>query len=343
MSSDMISKNDFFEMLLDNVRKKKEKNFCLYIHSPFCVRQCSFCMHKGALIKINDDVYKKYYEQYLPRLIDFYKPILLERTPDSVYFGGGTSSIMTAEVMRNIFTRIPNFKDIKEKIFECNMLLLNEEKIKILREYDFTHISLGIQTFNERILKKNNRSNPKHQKIKEIVSNLQAQDFFVNCDLMTFIDNGDETDINDTINDLIFMSKYIKPNRMTLYPKREALTENPQRGIEKIILLRKMILKNMSKLNGYILPQVEYSPKFFQPIVEEVDFLMNYAFYRSKDDFLKRNQYDSSAFINCPCNRQTVLGLGDYNCNCAYSYTDDIYVEERNLDWKDTMYLIIRK
>lgn len=339
----MIAKNDFREILLNNIREKKEKIFCLYVHSPFCVRQCSFCMHKGAIVKINDNIYKKYYEQYLPSLIDFYKPVLLKKTPDTVYFGGGTSSVMTAKTMQNIFSKIPNFKDIKEKIFECNLILLNEEKINILKKYNFTHISFGIQSFNQRILRKNNRTNPSVEKIKEIVKYFQSQDFFVNCDLMTFIDNGDEIDINDTLNDLIFMSKYIKPNRMTLYPRREALIENPYRGVEKIIFLRKILLKNMPKLNGYILPQAKYTPNFFQPSVSNTEYWKNYAFYRSEKDFQKRNQYDSSAFLDCSYNEQTVLGLGDYNCNSAYSYTDEIYVEERNMDWKETMYLIMKK
>lgn len=337
----MISKYELRDMLLKDIKRRKDKMFCLYLHSPFCVRQCSFCMHKGEIVKINGDIYKKYYEEYLPNLIEFYKPVLMERTPDTVYFGGGTSSVMTAQTMRNLFSLIPNFKDIKEKMFECNMILLNDEKVNILKEYNFTHISFGIQSFNERILKKNNRVNLPPPKVKEIVSNLQSQGFFVNCDLMTFIDNGDESDIEDTLNDLIFMSRYVKPNRIDLYPRREALIKNPQRGVEKIICLRKALIKNLPKFNGYILPQMKDTSNFLKLSAENTEYYINYLLYRSEEDFKRRNNYDSSYLLNSPQISQITLGLGAYKHRFSYSYTDEVFVEERNENWLDTVYEVV--
>lgn len=337
-----IEKEVVLDILLKNVKERKDKKFFLYIHSPFCVRQCSFCMHKGRLVKINDGVYSKYFKEYLPGLIEFYKPVLLERTPNAVYFGGGTSSVMTAEVMRDIFSRIPNFKDIKEKMFECNMILLNDEKINILKEYNFTHISFGIQTFNEAILKKNNRSNFSKQKIKEVVSKLQSLGFFVNCDLMTFIDNEDESDISDTINDLFIMSNYIKPNRISLYPKRSAIADETQRGVEKIKLLRKKLFQNFSKFNGYTLPQANNLASFFSPDVENGDYLFDYLFYKSQKDFDSRDRYNSSGFPYCLHSEQTMLGIGSLDNSGSYSYTEDIFVVEKSTDWH-TIYKIIKK
>lgn len=337
-----IEKEEVLNIFLKDAKERKDKRFSLYIDSPFCVRQCSFCIHKGELTEIGGVLYQKYFNDYLPGLIEFYKPVFLEKPPDSVYFGGGTSSIMTAEVMRNIFSKIPNFKDIKEKVFECNMTLLDEEKVDLLKENNFTHISFGIQTFNERILKKNNRSNFNNQKIKEIVSRLQSQGIYVNCDLLTFIDNGDEADIADTINDLNIMTNYIKPNKISLHAKRCEVVDNPQRGVQKVTLLRKKIFQNISKLNGYILPQAENPSTFFSPQVENGEYVFDYLFYKSKNDYDRRFKYNSSIFPYCPFSQQTVLGIGSFNYHNSYSYTEDIFLVEKNFNWNAT-YKIIQK
>lgn len=342
MKSNILEKNKFRTVFTQNIKENQDKLFALYIDSPFCIRQCSFCMHKGALTKINGENYTKYYKQYLPNLIDFYKPVFLERTPDSIYFGGGTSSVMTEEIMLDIFSRIPNFKDIKEKLFECNMILLNDEKIRILEKFNFTHISFGIQSFNENILKNNNRKNPNLSKIKEIVSLLQSKGFFINCDLMTFIDSGGESDIKDTINDLIIMAKYIKPNKITLYPRKESLIFDTQHGVEKVRCLRKQLLKNISKFNGYLLPQSD-DPSFFVPQTKKEQYLYNYCFYKTINDCRNQNKYNSSAFPNCPSELQSVLGIGSYLNHHSYSYTDEIFVEEINQNFRDTVYDIQKK
>lgn len=161
---------------------------------------------------------------------------------------------------------------------------------------------------------------------------------------MAFIDNEDESDIDGVINDMIIMTKQIRPNRMTLYPKRSALEEDAQRGVEKIGTLRKTMLKNISKLNGYLLPQAKDDGlSFFTPQVTSGDYLFNYLFYKSEEDFNKKNLYDSSAFPFCPYDKQTVLGLGSYGPCSSYSYTENVYVEEVNADWQNTFYKIIKR
>ena len=337
-----LEKADVLDIFSKEVKEKKEKTFAVYINSPFCIRQCSFCMHMGELIEINDVLYQQYFNNYLPSLIEFYKPVFLEKTPDIIYFGGGTSSVMTPEVMRNIFSKIPNFKNIKEKVFECNMNLLDEEKVELLKENNFTYLSFGVQTFNERILAKNNRVNFDTRKIKEIVSNLQSQGIYVNCDLLTFIDNGDESDIPDTISDLYIMTNYIKPNKISLHAKRCEIVTDPQRGVKKVEMLRKKMFQNLSKINGYTLPQVDDDPSFFAPSVEDRTYVSDYLFYKSKEDYDNRFKYNSSSFSDCPIYQQSALGIGSFRNHKAYSYTEDVFFVENNFNWHPR-YMVVQK
>ena len=87
----------------------------VYIHSPFCPSICEYCIYAGTLLK-NKEEYDKYYDSYLPKIINLYKPIL-EKKKDSIvswFFGGGTPSMMEPKTLEKLLKSLPNFKESKE-------------------------------------------------------------------------------------------------------------------------------------------------------------------------------------------------------------------------------------
>ena len=82
----------------------------VYIHSPFCKEQCTYCTFKGTIF--NKHSYKQYYEEYLPRMIDFYGDILSSPQINGYFFGGGTPSLMSPDELRSLLDLITNFKSI---------------------------------------------------------------------------------------------------------------------------------------------------------------------------------------------------------------------------------------
>ena len=98
-----------------NFWKETERKTNVYIHSAFCKEQCTYCTFKGTMF--NKYEWKQYYEEYLPKMIEFYGDILSSPQINGYFFGGGTPSLMSPSEMRNLFDLIPNFKSQKNKVY----------------------------------------------------------------------------------------------------------------------------------------------------------------------------------------------------------------------------------
>ena len=135
----------------------------VYIHSPFCKEQCEYCTYKGTLY--NKAAFKRYYSDYLPKLLEFYKPVLSSDIIHCYFFGGGTPSLMSPQTMRDIFDCIPNFKENPNKVMEFHMCDWTREQLDTLKEYNFNTVIACVQTFDNEILKKQGRRRPKSPEI----------------------------------------------------------------------------------------------------------------------------------------------------------------------------------
>ena len=177
-----------FEAFCNEWRKKldtiwpEEEQFCISISNPFCRKKCRFCLYKSSIL--SEDKYHRYYGEYLPTLIHRLASILSMRIPDTVYFGGGTASLMDVDTMHLVFNALPNLASAKYKCFEANPASLTKEKIDVLAKYGFSEISLGVQTFDRKTLLSQNRELVSIQCISELVSYASSQDIFVNIDLL---------------------------------------------------------------------------------------------------------------------------------------------------------------
>ena len=135
----------------------------VYIHGPFCKEQCEYCTYKGTLY--NKAAFKRYYSDYLPKLLEFYKPVLSSDIIHCYFFGGGTPSLMSPQTMRDIFDCIPNFKENPNKVMEFHMCDWTREQLDTLKEYNFNTVIACVQTFDNEILKKQGRRRPKSPEI----------------------------------------------------------------------------------------------------------------------------------------------------------------------------------
>lgn len=332
-----------------NMNLNKNELFNLYINSPFCINQCNYCRHKGKQIKINGDLYKDFFENYLPNMIEFYSPVLEKYIPNAVYFGGGSSSIMTEKIMEDIFNKIPNFEKIKSKTFEFDINLLSKEKKQLLLDYGFTRVSFGIQTLNKNILLKNNRLNQNIEKIQETIEFFQQHNIFVNCDLMVFIDNEDESDFNQLIIDLKKVTHSLKPNRITVYPNSFTIDKliennNKERAVELISNLQHVLFKNLPSFNNYFIDNTTIEQ--IKSKEKEKYLYYNYLFFKSKEDEkLSYNGYNASSYPN-NLENYIVLGIGSFEKHKTYSYIrKDYYFHENNInnDYEKTCYSLIKE
>ncbi|MCA9057932.1 MAG: coproporphyrinogen III oxidase family protein [Planctomycetaceae bacterium] len=133
----------------------------LYLHIPFCRKRCRFCyfrVYTNQNAKAIED-----YVQALIREIELIsqKPAVTGRELLVVYFGGGTPSYLSSRQLRSLRERMSQhvtWDNAKEVTFECEPGTLSEEKLQTLRDIGITRISLGVESFNDRILEENGRA-----------------------------------------------------------------------------------------------------------------------------------------------------------------------------------------
>ena len=119
----------------------------LYIHIPFCNRICTYCDFNKVLIK-NQPV-----DEYIDALIKELSQIET-RTFKTIFVGGGTPTALTVSQLDRLLVFInKTFIVTHEFSFEANPDELTEEKLNVLNAHGINRISLGIQTFNNELLK----------------------------------------------------------------------------------------------------------------------------------------------------------------------------------------------
>lgn len=133
----------------------------IYLHIPFCRKRCHFCYFKVYTDKNADEV-----ERYLDAAIEelsLYasKPVIGGRKPKFVYFGGGTPSYISSRQLTRLIEamkRLLPWDEAAEITFECEPGTLTEGKLQTIKDLGVTRLSLGIENFNDEILKTNGRA-----------------------------------------------------------------------------------------------------------------------------------------------------------------------------------------
>lgn len=128
----------------------------IYLHIPFCKQACHYCdFHFSTSLKKKTELVEALCKELILRKNE------LPGTVETIYFGGGTPSLLTREELDLIFKTIYNHYTVAENIeatLEANPDDLTEEKIKQLADSPINRLSIGIQSFFEEDLKLMNRA-----------------------------------------------------------------------------------------------------------------------------------------------------------------------------------------
>lgn len=148
-------------------RHRMSKVEHLYVHVPFCAAKCKYCAfysEAGNAARM---------EAYVVEAIGELKAFSEGRTsawpwpvngcaearpcdgmvlkPRTIFFGGGTPSLLPAALMRRILEHIPA-QQVQEWTIECNPATLSAEKLRLFREFGVNRISLGVQALDDAML-----------------------------------------------------------------------------------------------------------------------------------------------------------------------------------------------
>lgn len=132
----------------------------LYIHIPFCQDKCTYCdFFSGNQLYMVDN-----YVDALCREIELRSNYLEDKEVGTIYFGGGTPSILNERQIGKILKQIVKYFVVRseaEITLECNPEDVNEVFLKGLGEIGINRISLGIQFLEDDILSQFNRKHSK--------------------------------------------------------------------------------------------------------------------------------------------------------------------------------------
>ncbi len=139
----------------------------LYIHIPFCKKACHYCNFHFS----TNQKHKYEFLQALCKELQQRATELKNTTVSSVYFGGGTPSLLTSEDLNLIFKTIGTYYKIApsaEITLEANPDDLKNSKIKMLSETQINRLSIGVQSFFEEDLQLMNRAHNANEAVESL-------------------------------------------------------------------------------------------------------------------------------------------------------------------------------
>ncbi|WP_395807747.1 radical SAM family heme chaperone HemW [Daejeonella sp.] len=129
----------------------------IYLHIPFCKKACHYCDFHFS----TSPQYKDQMLQALSQEIDLRKNYLAGETIETIYFGGGTPSLLSADEIQILIGAITDLYEVSpqaEITLEANPDDLNPQKVREFRQTLINRFSIGIQSFFEEDLKWMNRA-----------------------------------------------------------------------------------------------------------------------------------------------------------------------------------------
>ena len=219
-----------------------------YVHIPFCTQICYYCDFSKVFIK-NQPV-----DSYLEHLIEEYDSYDIKKLR-TLYIGGGTPTALSAPQLAFLLEKLTDKLDLsylEELTIEANPGDLDQEKIAVLKDSPVNRVSLGVQTFNDRMLRQIGRSHLEKD-IYENIANLKKAGF-------------------DNISiDLIYaLPKQTMEDVKTNVAKAIAL-DIPHMSLYSLILENHTVFMNRMRRGKLPLPKEDLEAEMFEYIIAELE------------------------------------------------------------------------
>lgn len=219
-----------------------------YIHIPFCTQICYYCDFSKVFIK-NQPV-----DAYLSALIEEVRAAAMPALK-TLYIGGGTPTAISAEQLDYLLTNLEreiDLSQIKEYTIEANPGDLTADKIEVLKKSKVNRVSLGVQTFDDRMLKQIGRSHNQAQ-IYETITALKAAGFHnISIDLIYALPNQTMEQVKDNV-------------------KKALELDIPHLSLYSLILENHTVFMNRQRRGHLHLPHEDLESDMFEYILNELE------------------------------------------------------------------------
>ena len=219
-----------------------------YVHIPFCTQICYYCDFSKVFIK-NQPV-----DDYLQALIREFESYDIEQLR-TLYIGGGTPTSITAQQLDYLLTNLTKHLDLsvlEEFTIEANPGDLTDDKIEVLKKSAVNRVSLGVQTFNDKQLKRIGRSHNESQ-IYSTIDHLKTAGFDnISIDLIYALPGQTMEDVKENVAKAIAL-------------------DIPHLSLYSLILEHHTVFMNKMRRGKLNLPQEDLEAEMFEYIIAELE------------------------------------------------------------------------
>ena len=226
----------------------QKKPTSAYVHIPFCTQICYYCDFSKVFIK-NQPV-----DSYLEHLLQEFHSYDIQKLR-TLYIGGGTPTALSApqlEVLLDGLTKNLDLSVLEELTIEANPGDLDADKIAILKNSAVNRVSLGVQTFDDKMLKKIGRSHLEKD-IYENIDRLKLAGFDnISIDLIYALPGQTMDQVKDNVAKAIAL-------------------DIPHMSLYSLILENHTVFMNRMRRGKLPLPKEELEAEMFEYIISKLE------------------------------------------------------------------------
>lgn len=215
--SDQFTDKDFRMALADLFSINKDTPLLLYIHIPFCPKQCYFCTCHSFVTKNYDKIEK--YLDILYREIDLLGEYFEKHsiTPNfrEIHLGGGSPTMIREDDLDQLIEKLQsltNIKQLNEFATEIDPRDTTKEKLLYYHSKGINRISFGVQDFDLNVQRAINRVQPRRLTENLLTPDLRKYFHGINFDIMWGLPRQTRESFRNTIDTVIELS----PDRVSL-------------------------------------------------------------------------------------------------------------------------------
>ena len=226
----------------------QKKPTSAYVHIPFCTQICYYCDFSKVFIK-NQPV-----DSYLEHLLEEFRSYDIQKLR-TLYIGGGTPTALSAsqlEVLLKGLTENLDLSVLEELSIEANPGDLDADKIAVLKNSAVNRVSLGVQTFDDKMLKKIGRSHLEKD-IYENIDRLKLAGFDnISIDLIYALPGQTMEQVKENVAKAIGL-------------------DIPHMSLYSLILENHTVFMNRMRRGKLPLPKEELEAEMFEYIISELE------------------------------------------------------------------------
>lgn len=226
----------------------QKKPTSAYVHIPFCTQICYYCDFSKVFIK-NQPV-----DSYLEHLLEEFRSYDIQKLR-TLYIGGGTPTALSTpqlEVLLKGLTKNLDLSVLEELTIEANPGDLDADKIAVLKSSAVNRVSLGVQTFDDKMLKKIGRSHLEKD-IYENIDHLKLAGFDnISIDLIYALPGQTMEQVKENVAKAIGL-------------------DIPHMSLYSLILENHTVFMNRMRRGKLPLPKEELEAEMFEYIIAELE------------------------------------------------------------------------